>query len=260
MRLSTSMHGPSPAANLIADARAAGMFRSVNAMPRRLAAGLAMLLLIGALFLAGKWGVAATGNAFAMWHFDDWRKSDHVPDVRTWKWMHELMRWSTRLDPENAGYRNDMGRLYEYTALNMIQHPSQVTPLLQISLSFFHDAVRLRPSWARAWANLVLIKLRLRQIDAEFLFAMNRAVQLGPAVPAVQQIVAEAGVANWRRIPVATQQLVLRNIHIGLGSLRRREIAAIIAHYHMTDYFCGNLPESDREQICGQVVKKDQKH
>jgi len=259
MRLSTSMHGPSPAANLIADARAAGMFRSVNAMPRRLAAGLAMLLLIGALFLAGKWGVAATGNAFAMWHFDDWRKSDHVPDVRTWKWMHELMRWSTRLDPENAGYRNDMGRLYEYTALNMIQHPSQIAPLLQISLSFFRDAVRLRPSWAQAWANLVLIKLRLRQIDSEFLFAMNRAVQLGPAVPEVQQIVAEAGVANWHRIPVATQQLVLRNIHIGLGSLRSRQIAAVIAHYHMTDYFCGNLPESDREQICGPVVKKDQK-
>jgi len=259
MRLSTSMHGPSLAADLIPDAHPAVMSRSMNAMHRRLAAGLAMLLLIGGLFLAGKWGAAAAGNAFAMWHFDDWRKSDHVPDVRTWKWVHELMRWSTRLDPENAGYRNDMGRLYEYTALNMIQHPSQIAPLLQISLSFFRDAVRLRPSWAQAWANLVLIKLRLRQIDSEFLFAMNRAVQLGPAVPEVQQIVAEAGVANWRWIPVATQQLVLRNIHIGLGSLRSRQIAAIIARYHMTDYFCRNLPELDREQICGPAVK-NQKH
>jgi hypothetical protein len=206
--------------------------------------------LITGVFFAGKWGVAAAGHTFAMWHFEGWQKSGDKPDVRTWKWVHEAMHWSVKLDPDNAEYSNDMGRLYEYSAIKMIEHDSQIQPLLAISLNFFRDTVRLRPSWALAWANLALLKHRTGAIDEEFSLAMDRAMQLGSAVPMVQQIIAEAGVANWRSLTVGMRRKVLLNIHNGLGSLRARQIVAMIAHYGMSAYFCIILPVSDHKQIC----------
>jgi len=211
---------------------------------------LAILLLAFALFLAGKWGIASAGHSFAMWHFESWQKSATPPDVRTWKWVHEAMRWSLKLDPGNAEYSNDMGRLYDYTAMNMVEHASQIQPLLTISLSFFRQATRLRPAWAFAWANLALLKHQLGHIDAEFDHALDRAMRLGAALPPVQRVVAEAGVAHWRHLSVAMRRKVLVNIHTGLGSLQRRAIVDAIEYYGMSAYFCKVLPASDRQYVC----------
>lgn len=210
-----------------------------------------ILCLLTAMFYAAKWGIASAGHSFAMWHFNGWQKPDAaLPDVRTWKWVHEAMNWSLELDTNNAEYRNDIGRLYEYSALKMIEHPSQTLPLLDISLSFFRDSVRLRPSWALAWANLALLKHRTGAIDDEFAFAMGRAMQLGAAVPSVQLIIAEVGIANWEKISVAMRRQVLDNIHYGLNSLRSHKIKEIIIAYRMKAYFCKILPLSDRAQFC----------
>ncbi len=217
--------------------------------PERLFMGLALIVLISALLYAGKWGLASAGHTFSMWHFSDWQKSGKIPDVRTWKWVHEAMYWSLKLDPNNAEYSNDMGRLYAFTAENMTEHESQKEPLLEISLSFFRDAVRLRPSWDRAWANLALIQYRRGIFNAELVFFLNRAMTLGGGVPAVQQIVAEVGVANWRKLPVEMRWKVLNNIHNGLHSLNGRGIRRIIKAYGMKAYFCRILPEPDREMM-----------
>jgi len=216
----------------------------------RALAGLTILMLVIALVCAAKWGIASAGHTFSMWHFTSWQKSNQTPDVRMWKWVHEAMYWSVQLDPDNAEYRNDMGRLYEFTAIKMSEHDSQVKPLLEISLSFFRDAVRRRPSWARAWANLTLTKHRLGNIDAEFMFALDRSIKLGPAVPAVQQIIAETGIANWRKLSVPMRKEVLKNIHGGLGSLRKNQIVSIMDHYNMRIYFCRILPLSDQKKVC----------
>jgi len=216
----------------------------------RALAGLTILMLVIALVCAAKWGLASAGHTFAMWHFSSWQKSNQTPDVRMWKWVHEAMYWSIKLDPDHAEYLNDMGRLYEFTAIKMVEHDSQVKPLLEISLSYVRDAVRLRPSWALAWANLSLIKHRLGSIDDEFFFSLNRAMELGPAVPMVQQIVAEAGIANWRALSVSMRKKVLLNLHGGLGSLRKREIVSIMDYYKMRAYFCKTLPSSDQKKVC----------
>jgi len=211
---------------------------------------LAILLLVAAVFLAGMWGISSAGHSFAMWHFDSWQKSDTPPDVRTWKWVHEAMRWSLKLDPGNAEYSNDMGRLYEYTAIRMVEHDSQIQPLLAISLSFFQQATRLRPAWAIAWANLALLKHRMGSIDPEFEHALGSAIQFGAALPSVQRVVAEVGVAHWLYLSVAMRRKVLGNIHAGLGSLQRREIVSTIENYRMSAYFCKVLPASDQHYVC----------
>jgi len=241
------MHTLSPGADLSAELVAAPLEKD-----SRVLAGLTILMFVIALFCAAKWGLASAGHAFAMWHFSSWQKSNEVPDVRTWKWVHEAMYWSVKLDPDHAEYRNDMARLYEFTAVRMVEHETQVEPLLEISLSYVRDAVRLRPSWALAWANLSLLKYRLGRIDKEFAFALNRAMELGAAVPAVQQIVAETGIANWRELSVSMRKKVLQNIHGGLGSLRKREIVSIMDHYNMRAYFCRILPLSDQKKVCKQ--------
>jgi len=218
---------------------------------------LSLILLLGllvALLFAGRWGVASAGHSFAMWHFEGWQKSAKPPDVRTWKWVHEAMRWSLRLDSGNAEYSNDMGRLYDYTATNMVEHNSQIQPLLAISLSFFRQATRLRPAWAIAWANLVLLKHRMGSIDAEFDHALDRSMRLGAALPPVQRVVAETGLAHWQHLSVGMRKKVLANIHIGLGSLQRRAIIGTIENYGMSAYFCKVLPASDQQYVCKKAA------
>jgi len=224
-------------------------FSLTNSISRIIFA-LAVLLLVFTLFLAGKWGVASAGHSFAMWHFDGWQQPDDTPNVRIWKWVHEAMRWSLKLDPDNAEYSNDMGRLYEYTAVRMVEHDSQIQPLLAISLSFFQQATRLRPAWAIAWANLALLKHRMGSIDPEFEHALGSAIQLGGALPSVQRIVAEVGVAHWRYLSVAMRRAVLGNIHTGLGNQQRRAIVSTIKNYWMSAYFCKILPVSDQRYVC----------
>jgi len=213
---------------------------------------LAVLLLVFALFLAAKWGVASAGHSFAMWHFDGWQQSDDTPDVRIWKWVHEAMRWSLRLDPGNAEYSNDMGRLYDYTAMNMVELDSQIQSLQIISLSFFRQATRLRPAWAIAWANLALLKHRIGSIDAEFDHALDSAMQLGAALPSVQLVVAEIGVAHWQHLSVPMRKKLLTNIHNGFvgGSTQRRAMIGVIENFRMSSYFCKILPASDRQYVC----------
>jgi len=221
-------------------------------MPRAVVV-LAILLLLAALFPAGKWGAASAAHGFAMWHFDDWQKSGDKPDVRTWKWAHEAMRWALKLDPDQGDYSNDMGRLYEYTALNMTEHDSQIQPLLAISLSFFEQTTRLRPAWAVGWVNLAMLKHRTGSIDVEFEQAIGRAMQLGGAETAVQRMIAAVGVAHWRQLTVGMRRKVLHNIHIGLAGPARGSIVSTIAYYRQSAYFCKILPVSDRHYLCGKA-------
>ncbi|OIO72649.1 MAG: hypothetical protein CO186_05550 [Zetaproteobacteria bacterium CG_4_9_14_3_um_filter_49_83] len=207
-------------------------------------------LMIFAVFYAGTWGVASVGHAFTMWHFESWLKSTNTPEVRTWKLAHEALRWSIKLDENNADYRNDMGRFYEYTAIHMIEHESQEKPLLEISRSYFHDAVRLRPSWGLAWANLALIEHRMGIHDESFYQSMLRAIEFGASVPAVQLTITELAVANWRQMTVPMRKKVLLVIRVGLKSPWKGDFVKIIVHYGMAPYFCLVLPSPERDRLC----------
>jgi len=244
------MRGPLPGIGLIAES-VPGLTVEEGVSPVcGMRCPLAILLLVAAIFLAGMWGISSAGHSFAMWHFEGWQKSATPPDVRTWKWVHEAMRWSLKLDPGNAEYSNDMGRLYDYTAMNMVEHDSQIQPLLAISLSFFRQATRQRPAWAIAWANLALLKHRMGRVDAEFDRALDSAMQFGAALPPVQLVVTVTGVAHWRHLSVAMRKKVLVNIHTGLASLQRRAIVGAIENDGMSAYFCKVLPVEDQQYLC----------
>jgi len=207
-----------------------------------------------ALFYAGKWGVAAIGHTFSLWQFNSWQEQG-PPDERTWKWVHESMVWSIRLDANNAEYRNDMGRLYEYTATRMTEHPSQMTPLLKISLSYFRDASRLRPAWPLAWVNIALIKDRINIIDSEFFLALDRSLALGPSTPVVQQIIAEVGIYNWHALNIPLRTRVLKNIRDGLVSRNRAQIGRVVDRHGMKQLVCDFRPIPDENTYCKHVVK-----
>lgn len=210
---------------------------------------IALLLFVGVIF-AGKWGIASAGHTLAMWHFESWKNGGNVPDIRTWKLVHESLRWSIRLDEDNASYYNDMGRLYEYSAIKMVEHESQAGPLLEIASAYFSDAIRLRPSWGLAWANLALIQHRRGIHDDAFFQDMLRAMQFGSSVPAVQLTMTELGISNWRELTVPMRRKVLAIIQLGLNGPWKRDFANIIQHYGMASYFCLILSHPQRTGLC----------
>ena len=71
---------------------------------------------------------------------------------------------------------------------------------LAAALVYFRRAAALRPGSPYTWANILLAKYRLGQIDDEFSSAMRNALELGPWEPAVQLIVADAALGAWDKL------------------------------------------------------------
>ncbi len=68
------------------------------------------------------------------------------------------------------------------------------------ALVYFRRAATLRPSSPYTWANILLAKYRLGQVDNEFFGAMRNALDLGPWEPAVQLIVADTALGAWDKL------------------------------------------------------------
>ncbi|MBE0619351.1 MAG: hypothetical protein IH605_02040 [Burkholderiales bacterium] len=71
---------------------------------------------------------------------------------------------------------------------------------LTAALIYFRRAAALRPSSPYTWANILLAKYRLAQLDNEFFDAMRNALDLGPWEPAVQLIVADVTLGAWDKL------------------------------------------------------------
>lgn len=71
---------------------------------------------------------------------------------------------------------------------------------LAAALVYFRKAAALRPGSPYTWANILLAKYRMGQIDNEFFGAMRNALELGPWEPAVQLIVADTALGAWDKL------------------------------------------------------------
>lgn len=80
------------------------------------------------------------------------------------------------------------------------------------ALVYFRKAAALRPSSPYTWANILLAKYSLGQIDDEFFGAMRNALDLGPWEPAVQLIVADASLGVWDRLDANLRTRAIENL------------------------------------------------
>ncbi len=122
-----------------------------------------------------------------------------------------------RFEPSNPHFVEQSALLHERQALLLDRGDPQARRLLARSLDEFREAARMRPGSPYVWASIALLKLRLRELDAEFADAFGRAARLGPWEPQVQSALADAGLAAWRRLTPALQAQVIETLERALA-------------------------------------------
>jgi hypothetical protein len=155
--------------------------------------------------------------------------------------------------PDNPDYLDFAGRLKILSAGQPGVVGSQRRELLQSAAGDFRRALSVRPTWPYSWANLLSVKDKLRQVDAEFNEAINAAAETGPWEPRVQMQIIDSGLRHWDELASAERELVRVKTADALR-IQPREAFAAAKSFGRPDLLCEL--DSDQVQIqnwCNEV-------
>lgn len=191
--------------------------------PRLLAALVAGSLLLAGIYAAGIRGLADTAYYPARRAMAQWVADKRTPSATEWDAAQAALERATALAPANPLYVEELGRLLEQRAVQAFPRqpaaralPDEARALLERSRAQFRRAASMRPGSPYAWSNLALVKFRLGEMDLEFYGALDRATRFGPWEPAVQLVLADIGLAGWRRLALPGKLAVLGAIERGM--------------------------------------------
>jgi tetratricopeptide (TPR) repeat protein len=187
----------------------------------RAAIALAALAALAALCaLALPRGLADLRGFEARMLFRSWQAGHRQPSLEEWTSARDLLREAQALDPGQPNYLEDLGRLYELSALPLKAGDDAARVNLRRALDYQRQAARIRPGSPYTWANIALLKARLPEPDREFETALRNAALLGPWEPEVQLALADAGFRHWRVLAPETHAALRAN---ALRALRRQD-------------------------------------
>jgi tetratricopeptide (TPR) repeat protein len=174
-----------------------------------------------------------------------------LADWTSMRWRHGITGWAERrASPPPEHLQEAITALIDALALTpddptLIEHlgialelratgspPSSDSQRLYLAraLVYFRKAAALRPTSPHTWANILLTKYRLGQVDDEFSGALRHALDFGPWEPAVQLIVADTGLGAWDRLDSGLRGHVSENLQ--RAAVRQADALARIATYH----------------------------
>jgi len=174
-----------------------------------------------------------------------------LADWRSMRWRHEIASWAERrasppqdrmqdaittlidaleLTPEDPTLIEHLGVALELRASGPLPSGESRRLYLAGALSYFRNAAALRPTSPYTWANILLAKYRLGEVDDEFFAAMRNALEFGPWEPAVQLIVADTALGAWEKLDSGLRTRVSENLQ--RATLRQADALARIATYH----------------------------
>lgn len=158
----------------------------------------------------------------------------------------ERVRRASGAFPGRPDFLDLSGRLKQLQAVQpgAVGRPGR--ELLQAAAADHRTALAARPLWPYSWANLLAVKDRLGEVDAEFALALERSVETGPWEPAVQRQVIRSGVRWWDELQRAQRQQLRRVVDNALRT-QPRHVFEIVRFYARPDLLCG--PATGQPQI-----------
>lgn len=169
--------------------------------------------------------------------------------MRTWENQHRLPnhdRWQDAVrrvwrahavNPLNADYRAELALLYSWEALRPQWSQARRDLFRDRAAGFYREAIARRPTWALAWVNLAENQLLTRGLDDRALFAMDKAIELGPWDPVVQQKTIWMGAALWDALTPAWRQRILGTAERALSANNDvDQIVRVAAQYGWEDH------------------------
>lgn len=213
------------------------MPRSFQGPYPRVAWSAALILLLGLFaFKAGKEGLSNFYAQSAHLEIERWAKPGQAYRADDWTRVMQYLARSLHYSPGNPWPLEVMGTL-QLRSMSVATDPQLAVAAMRSAKLDFRAALAQRPTSPFAWANLALTKLYLDERDDELVQALQRAEELGPWEPEVQQTVVFTGLAVWNRLNPAEQAVVLRAMERGVQR-NQGNIFEIAKSFNRIDLFC----------------------
>lgn len=141
---------------------------------------------------------------------NQWEKTLHIENIEEWERASAHLHTAFELNPLSADYAMDLGRLYEWQALQQRRWTQHAHQYREKAIYYFRIATQLRPSWGFAWVHLVQSKISNQELDEEAIAALEKAMVLAPWEIGVQSKVISIGLILWPDLSEDMQQQLSR--------------------------------------------------
>jgi hypothetical protein len=137
-----------------------------------------------------------------------WAARRALPSPETWSATRDKLEKADRIRALGPTGSELMGLLASLRG----DSPEQMTA----AITYLTRALELRPASPYTWINFAEAQYRRGEPGRNLELAMGRSVQLGPAEPGVQRLVADYGLAVWDEVTPQTRAVVDRMVGAGM--------------------------------------------
>ena len=223
----------------------------------RLFAALTASIAFSLAAVALGFGIAGlAGDTVRVW-MKGWERQGYVNDIQQWDEAYSRLLLARRLNPLNADYSADLGRLMEWKAWHQLPDSSENGRVRASAEFFYLEAIGSRPGWGYAWANFAENRLLEGKLDMEFLRALEMATIYAPWEPWVLQKVAWMGMATWEQLPDRMRPIVKESIRrIVVLETFPNDIVRLAVQYNWLDQLTPMLHTKSQLDALDFVLKQ----
>ena len=189
-----------------------GTARSTSAIRSRLLAAIAASLCFSVTLLAVTVGLADLASQPARQALDSWESHGRIDSNGTWRAAYERLQLARRLNPLNADYHADLGRMLDWQAWQAAGDSARARSLRFAASSHYQDAIARRPTWGFAWAHAAESRALQGHRDHHYFTAFERAATLAPWEPGVRRKLIWMGSLTWNDLPESLRSHVLDSV------------------------------------------------
>lgn len=166
----------------------------------------------------------------------EWQQHRQVSSAEQWTDAFERLSLARRLNPLNADYSADLGRLTEWRYwLQTARDERSGTPRA-LAGEFYRESLGKRPSWGFAWAHYAENQILSGQPGPDLEKSLRKSIELAPWEPGVQLKVAFVGMAAWDSLSPELRGEIRDSIERAVQlDVHRDEIVRLAIQYDWLD-------------------------
>lgn len=175
-------------------------------MNRKVAITVSIVALAYLLLWAGAWGVANFASLGPRRIMALLERDIGNYDRVAWESAHNTLLKASNLNPVNADYIYDMGRLSEWRAIGLPVWTREARQYRSKAIEYFQLGLTMRPSSSLMWAQLANSNVLNQDINKETFDALEKAIVFGPWAEVAGLKVIWVGIVIWDMLPAQSKK------------------------------------------------------
>lgn len=190
---------------------------------------IACVISLAVVFFASRNMYASMLSVQPLMALDKWSCQGGMTEPEQWQLHLDNLTLASKLIGRDANIESDLGRLYEFKAL---EHPAwnkEAKENRQLAIARYRKATQIRPTWALAWLNLAQAKVLVQESDDEAFNAMRKAFEYGKWQEKVQHRLLWLTMGIWDVLPEDLRANVKQVVSKTLAQNYRVETLIVLA-------------------------------